>query len=143
MDIYEEAVLNYITSSNDRFVNPQFNIEWNSQENTGGSLPDFVVLDFQEKTIFIVEVSKAYDITKLLSKVKDRKKRWITPIQTIMNSFGLSWDYHITLFLREDRVQYAIKQLKEEKDVSIISLKTVNCFLGNGEFEGKQTLKNT
>ena len=142
MDIYEEAVLHYITSSNKRFINPQFNLAYNSKKDIGGSLPDFVVLDFEDKTIYIVEVTKAYDIKNLLSKVSEREKRWILPIKEIIDSSFSEWDYHVTLFLREERVKYAKEKLKEDVDVSVISLKEINSFLGNGEFEGKNSLKN-
>jgi len=142
MDLYEEAVLHYIASSNKRFINPQFNLSYNSKKDIGGSLPDFVILDFEDKTIYIVEVTKAYDIKNLLSKVSEREKRWILPIkETIASSFS-EWDYHVTLFLREDRVEYAKNKLEEDVDVSVISLKEINSFLGNGKFEGKNSLKN-
>ena len=52
MDICEEAVLHYITSSSKRFVNPQFNIAYDSNRGIRGSLPDFVVLDFEDRTVF-------------------------------------------------------------------------------------------
>jgi len=57
-----------------------------------------------------------------------------------INCFS-EWDYHVTLFLREERVKYARDKLKNF-DVSVISLKEINSFLGNGEFEGKNSLKN-
>ena len=69
MDIYEEAVLYYISSSSKRFINLQFDIAYNSEKDIGGSLPDFVVLDFEDKTVYIIEVTRAYDIKNLLSKV--------------------------------------------------------------------------
>lgn len=92
MDIYEEAVLNYITQSNQRFVNPQFSLAYDAKQDIGGSLPDFVVLDFELKTIFIVEVSKAYDIKNLLSKAKEKEERWILPLKNIIDSKLSQWD---------------------------------------------------
>jgi len=142
MDIYEEAVLHYIASNNKRFINPQFNLDYDSKKDIGGSLPDFVVLDFEDKTIYIIEVTKAYDIKKLLSKVSERKRRWIHPIRETIDSNFSEWDYHVTLFLREDRIKYAKDKLKDDTDVSIISLKEINCFLGNSTFERKNSLKN-
>ena len=142
MDIYEEAVLYYISSSSKRFINPQFDIAYNSEKDIGGSLPDFVVLDFEDKTVYIIEVTRAYDIKNLLSKVSEREKRWILPIKETIDSNFSEWDYHITLFLREDRVKDAKDKLEKDVDVSVISLKKINCFLGNGEFEGKNSLKN-
>ena len=34
------------------------------------------------------------------------------------------------------------KIYQKDVDVSVISLKNINCFLGDGEFEGKNSLKN-
>jgi len=140
MDIYEEAVLNYITQSNQRFVNPQFSLVYDAKQDIGGSLPDFVVLDFELKTIFIVEVSKAYDIKNLLSKVKEKDERWILPLQKTIDTSLNQWDFHVTLFIREERTKYARESLREIENTSVISLKNLNCFLGNGEFEGKNSL---
>ena len=100
MNIYEEAVLNYITSDNNRFINPQFNIEYYEDEGNkiGGSLPDFVVLDFKEKTVYIVEVTQSYDLLKLFSKVNDRENRWIRPIKETLDDSFKYWDYHVTLY---------------------------------------------
>ena len=92
MDIYEEAVLHYITSSSKRFVNLQFNIAYNSKKDIGGSLPDFVVLDFEDRTVYIIEVTKAYDIKNLLSKVSEREKRWILPIKETIDSSFSEWE---------------------------------------------------
>jgi len=142
MDIYEELVLNYIASNNKRFINPQFNIEWNKEDKTGGSLPDFVVLDFEKQTIYIVEVTKAYDIKNLLSKVDERKKRWIEPIKKSLDDFFKNWEYHVTLFLRDERVAYAIDKTKDyNNEVSIISLKKINPYLGTTGFENDNMLK--
>ena len=142
MDIYEEAVLNYITSNSNRFINPQFNIEWNKENRTGGSLPDFVVLDFSKQTVYIVEVTKAYDIKNLLLKVEQRQKRWIEPIRKLLDDFFMSWEFHVTLFLRDERVEYALNKTKNyHKEVSIISLKNINCFLGNANFEEESILQ--
>jgi len=140
MDIYEEAVLNYITQSNQRFVNPQFSLAYDAKQDIGGSLPDFVVLDFKLKTIFIVEVSKAYDIKNLLAKAKKKEERWILPLGNIIDSELNQWNYHVTLFVREERVKYARESLREMENISVISLKNINCFLGNGEFEGQNSL---
>jgi dsDNA-specific endonuclease/ATPase MutS2 len=141
MDIYEEVVLNYITSDSNRFVNPQFNIEYDKQDEIGGSLPDFIVLDFQAEIVFIVEVSTAWNIDKLISKVKEKDIRWIKPLKKHFskNTIIKDWEYRVTLFLRDERVEYAKKKLDDEL-VNIISLKTINSFLGNNTFESDNKL---
>ncbi len=43
------------------------------------------------------------------------------------------------MFLRDERVEYAKKKLDDEL-VNIISLKTINSFLGNNTFESDNKL---
>lgn len=142
MDIYEEAVLNYITESPQRFVNPQYNIDYDKSSDTGGSLPDFITLDFKDRIIYIIEVTRSYNLKNLLIKVSEREKRWIQPVKNSIDESLQHWKFHTTLFIREDRIEYIKNKLSGEIDVSIISLKTVDFFLGNGSYANENCLIN-
>jgi hypothetical protein len=50
MDIFEEAVLTYLSAPPGRFIRSQFSIAY--QNGAGGSCPDFVVLDFPKTTVY-------------------------------------------------------------------------------------------
>ena len=59
MEVFEEAVLAYISAAPGRFVKPQYDIKY--KDGVGGSCPDFVVIDYIKKTIYVVEVTTASD----------------------------------------------------------------------------------
>lgn len=136
MDRYEEAVMDYITGSGQRFVCPQFSIPYKDGE--GGSLPDFVVIDFEDKTIYVIEVTKAWDADKLLERVQQRKQRWINPLiehfQMLNKEFS-KWEYRVTLFVREKRKKYYEKKLADQNDVAVFSIEKVS-FPYSWEWDG-------
>jgi len=140
MDIYEEAVLKYISEKHTRFVNPQYALKWDKTEEIGGSLPDYVVLDIEEQYVYIVEVSKASNIDALCKKVKDKNKNWIQPIKKLFPEPYCNWSFHVTIFIREENVDKT-NLLFQENDVSVISLKQVNNFLGNLDYDSTCPLK--
>ena len=54
--------------------------------------------------------------------------------------FTYQWDFHVSLFIREERVKYARVSLSEIENISVISLKKINSFLGDGDFESQNSL---
>ena len=136
MDRYEEAVMYYITGPGQRFVSPQFSIPYKNGE--GGSLPDFVVIDFEDKTIYVVEVTTAWDTGKLLERVQQRKPRWINPLREYfqkLNKEFSEWKYRVTLFVREARKEYYETKLADHNDVSVFSIEEVS-FPYSWEWDG-------
>lgn len=73
MDLFEELVMFKLTRNSPVFVSPQYSVmeesgkEWNC--------PDFVMLNFRDGTISIVEVNIAADPKDLEQKVADRQKQ--------------------------------------------------------------------
>jgi Holliday junction resolvase-like predicted endonuclease len=63
MNLLEEAVLEYLTHDGDVFLCPQYRAR--------GGNPDFVALNFTKHQIEVVEVSGAYNLKRLVSKVKE------------------------------------------------------------------------
>ena len=127
MDKYEESVLEYITAETHRFVNPQFDIQYQDKE--GGSCPDFVVIDYKDKTIYIVEVSIASNISGLIEKVKERQVRWISPIKNHfyeLNHEFKKWDYRITIFVRDTNKNQFQSKFDSSPDVSVKSIEDIS-----------------
>ncbi|MGH8397927.1 MAG: hypothetical protein ACRETA_06750 [Gammaproteobacteria bacterium] len=127
MDIYEQAVLQYISAPVWRFVNPQMALPY--EVNKGESCPDFVVLDFRLKTFYVVEVTVASNITAQLKKIKDREKRWYSPLrqhisQYYNSSYFTTWNYRVTLFIRADMFEHANAALMGNKDVPVCKVET-------------------
>lgn len=123
MDRFEEAVLEYITAVPERFVNPQFSIPYG--QGKGGSVPDFVVLDFRGKSLFVVEVTSASNTTGVLERVQERQKRWISPLkahfQGLDPCFG-TWEYRVTLFVRGEEEKKVRSAMAQDVDISVFSL---------------------
>ncbi|MBF0227926.1 MAG: hypothetical protein HQK76_20985 [Desulfobacterales bacterium] len=126
MDIFEDAVLTYISAAPGRFVSPQFTIAY--ENGIGGSCPDFVVLDFQSSTIYVAEVTVATNPATIFSRVLERETRWFAPLRNDISKLGAvftSWKYRVTLFIREEVCDSLRKKTAKMPDVSVISLDTV------------------
>ena len=125
MDIYEQAVLEYISAPLWRFVNPQMALP-------GDSCPDFVVLDFKLATIYIVEVTTASNIKSHLEKINQREQRWYQPLRMLVKTHRETplnlWKYRTAFFVREDVYANAKSALGNCEDVSVLSVE--NAFQG-------------
>jgi hypothetical protein len=99
MDLFEELVMQYVTKDGSTFVSPQFPV------GKGWSAPDFVALDFSRKRVSVIEVTTAYDPTKLANKVADREQQWFAKLRTQLEQKRIvdgSWSYWVQVFIRRD-----------------------------------------
>jgi len=127
MDRYEEAVMEYITGSKHRFVSPQFDIPYENEK--GGSCPDFVVLDYQERIVYVVEVTSSSNTNTLLNRVKERSDRWLQPVKkylTGMSADFTEWGYRVSLFVRKNNLGSVKLKLEGNSDVSVFALEDVS-----------------
>jgi hypothetical protein len=123
MELFEQAVLAYLTGPPQRFVHPQYSFTY--RDGVGGSTPDFVVLDFAGPTAYVVEVTAAYNIQPLIDRVRDRENRWYVRLREHLATPHLNriaWKIHTTIFVRADRKNDALKALGNETDVTVIAL---------------------
>lgn len=105
MEIFEEAVLSYICASPGRFVKPQYDLKY--KDGFGGSCPDFVVIDYMKKTIYVVEVTTSSDASTINSRILERETRWFIPLKSEMSKINESfkeWNYRVTLFVRKSLI---------------------------------------
>ena len=126
MEYFETAVLAYLTAPGNRFVSPQFALPFKDGE--GGSCPDFVVLDFGVSTVYVVEVTTSSNPRNLLSRVREKDKRWLTPLRHHMSSIAESfngWKYRLTLFVRDEVCRQIEEAVRNEPDVFVVSLDKV------------------
>jgi hypothetical protein len=121
MEFYEEAVMHYLTANQKTFVIPQFSIgndgEW--------SRPDFVALNIPDKICYIVEVSAAYDLKRLVEKVHDKENQWINELKFQLESTRVAdknWTYEIRIFVRNDRIEWFGNAVASMPDVKVRSL---------------------
>jgi hypothetical protein len=121
MEIFEEAVLAYISAAPGRFVKPQYDLKY--KDGVGGSCPDFVVIDYIKKTIYVVEVTTASDASTIISRIRERETRWFIPLKIEMSQWSESfteWKYRVTLFVRDSLINK--KDIEEMNDVFVIYL---------------------
>jgi len=126
MEFFEAAVLAYLTASPNRFVSPHFSLPYKSGQ--GGSCPDFVVLDFGKVTVYVVEVTAASSIGGILSRVREKDRRWIRPLKdhlTKTSDIFHGWEYKVAVFVREEVREGLRKALAEEPNVFVESLDKV------------------
>lgn len=125
--VYEVAVMHYLTRMGDVFLCPQFPI----RDEKGGlwSTPDFVALDFAKKTVEIVEVSSASDVSSLRQKVINRDSRWMAKIRKHLAELDAAvqnWPIGVRVFAREANLS-RFEKLAGETTVVTQSLESVMC----------------
>jgi hypothetical protein len=126
VELFEQAVLAYLTGPTLRFVRPQYSFTY--RDGVGGSTPDFVVLDFAGPTAFVVEVTAAYNVETLIERVRERETRWYAPLRNDLGAphlSGIRWTLRTTIFVRGDRKEHVLKALGVESDVTVIALDDV------------------
>lgn len=121
MEIFEEAVLAYISAAPGRFIKHQYDLKY--KDGVGGSCPDFVVIDYIKKTIYVVEVTTASNASTIISRIRERETRWFIPLKIEMSQWSESfteWKYRVTLFVRDSLINK--KDIEAMNDVFVIYL---------------------
>jgi Holliday junction resolvase-like predicted endonuclease len=109
--LYEVFVLNFLTRDGKTFAAPQYDID------NGYSCPDFVALRPSEKKVIVVEVSTAYDLTRLADKLRNKNAHWferLTKLLVERRVVDASWDYEIMVFVRRNRINWLREKLGED-----------------------------
>ena len=118
MDIFEQMAMGYLTKNGRVFVSPQYSIDrdW--------SCPDFVALDFERKRVWVVEVSAAWDVKGLASKVNDCERQWMSRLRDQLRQKGIlgvddGWSEGIMVFIRESRIEDFNKRLTRRDGIVV------------------------
>lgn len=77
----EDAIAKYLSCNGRAFICPQYTIAWDPVHQDGGSCPDFVALDFQNRDAVVVEVTTSASINSLLERLVERDTRWLVPLR--------------------------------------------------------------
>jgi hypothetical protein len=127
VDQFEEAVLQYLCAPPERLVNTWVEIPFDGSQ--GGCCPDFFVCDFSDSTVYVVEVTSASNAWKAFGyRVEEREKRWFGPLRNRLATLSpifQSWDYHVTLCVRNEQLAKVRERASALPDVSVISLDDV------------------
>ena len=127
MNRYEEVALEYITANPYNYVNTHLAIP--GKNGHANNVPDIVVHNIKTNDFFVVEITSAYNISKLLNKVKDRDTIWYFPIKKMYSKTYSDVDIFTVLFIRGDILEKTEKFLKQNDitDVKLITLEE-SCF---------------
>lgn len=127
MDQAEAAVAEFLTRNGLAFICPQFDFPYAA--NQGGSAPDFVAVDLENRDMAVVEVTTAANINGLLARVRERKTRWYDPLREQRNLWeGLCNDWQVEPrfigFIRRCHIKSAYNELACP-DVTFVPLELV------------------
>lgn len=144
--LFEEGIANYLALSGSVFLAPQYNIiKQGTAGKQGTSCPDFVALDFDRKRIVVVEVTTAWDLNGLVTRISNRNVEWYEPIRAKLPdtdskscclrvehesaSLGRSpdtdtksWCLRVLAFVRTDRIKWIRNKFLTETDVTFYPL---------------------
>lgn len=122
---YELAVLHYINEHPKRWVKPQFHVPFHGG---GSSKPDFVVLDFEKRTLYVVEITVHGDTKGVFSRVHEREQRCYVYLRGYLAELGAEfagWSLHSTIFTRRDALPRNGSPFVDDADVTIIAIEDV------------------
>ena len=113
---YELHVQRFLTCNGTTFVSSQYDLPFNKDLASGGSRPDFVAIRPSKKEVLIVEVTTAWDIKPLASKVAIGEAQWIRALRHTLSSsdtIDSDWHFKILVFLRANRIKPFLKATGE------------------------------
>jgi hypothetical protein len=119
MDIFEEAVMEYLTHDGDVFVCPQYR--------ANGANPDFVALNFTKHQIEVVEVNGGQEPQQSLApKVNDRK--WVNNLVAQLREKKVidgSWKRILRVFIIKAKKEQFCKKIVSPHDVLVETIDDV------------------
>jgi hypothetical protein len=100
------------------FVSPQYSV----MDETGKewTCPDFVMLNFRDRTISIFEVDTVAHPKNLERKAADRHKQWLTKLRSQLKRNAVvdaSWAIRVDVFVRHQAVPKFKEEFSQENDV--------------------------
>jgi len=122
MDIYEQCVMKFLTANGTSFINPQLSIPYDKEIDSGGSLPDFVLIRPSLKEFWIVEVTATGSIRGLSSKFATAEKQWLRAVRKIMIQNGSAdetWSFSMLAFVRTDKVTEFSRYTKDVENLFV------------------------
>ncbi|WP_133250222.1 hypothetical protein [Novacetimonas pomaceti] len=116
-------LITYLTMDGQTYIASQVEIAF--ENNQGGSCPDYVALDFRNRHVVVVEETEAWNIQPLCNRIRERDKRWFTPLAAFMLKKGIvnpDWGMRMLGIVRPDRIEAFNKAFAQDGDVSFVSI---------------------
>ena len=105
MDVFEQAIMQYIATDRSTLVVPQYDLE------SGFASFDFLAINLKRKIIYMVEVSSAANLARLLGKINEAFEpgRHVEKLKHQLEiespSQFTSWPIRGAMFIRREKVQ--------------------------------------
>lgn len=106
----ENLIELYVTRGGRVFVSPQYDVKHEAESGEGGSCPDLVALDTEEREVVVIEVSSASNLKALFGKIDERESRWFNPIMRRLLKDEVvtpKWQIRFLGFVRRDNLESA------------------------------------
>lgn len=125
--LYEEAVMWYVTAGGQRFVCPQFRVHASASK--WDAYPDFVAVDFHAKTLYVIEVTIASNVSKIARRIASNGPETKKFLKENLKNDSVDfedWAVKFRVFLRSTdactRFSKLLKELFKKSDVSEVEL---------------------
>ena len=105
MDIFEQAIMQYIVTDHSTLVMPQYDLE------SGWASFDFLAINLKRKIVYMVEVSSAANLTPLQGKINEafepgrHAERLKRQLETESPGQFSSWPIRAAVFIRNDKME--------------------------------------
>jgi hypothetical protein len=103
VDTFEELVMFMLTRKPYVFLCPQYCVR--TAEGKEWSYPDFVVLNFKDEIISVVEVTAAANPKALFERLRNKEYQWLEKLRRQLEGNRVvkgSWNYRIDVYAREE-----------------------------------------
>ena len=111
--LYEDAVMWYVSAGGQRFVCPQFLIHRDADK--WESNPDLVAVDFKVKTLYVIEVTTSSDASDVAKKIGGNARTIVGLLkENLVNDYVdfQFWKIKFRAFIRDDQREKFLKVLK-------------------------------
>jgi len=113
MDLYEDVTQIYLTAVEGLFLLPQCQIKHSVEGKPWFACPDFVALDFRDRRIQVIEVTKrdARDTVELAEKLRLSHRSHVEHyVRTTTLANALEYPFQWRFFVRDEAAANALKQ---------------------------------
>lgn len=117
MNFYENVVVDYLRADRSLFINTQCCIQLNAADNPDTSGPhwycDAVAADFQNRTIFLCEISYGAQLSDLTKRLRAWHEDWarVRSALTRDNHLPMDWPVRPWIFIPEAAISILLKRL--------------------------------
>jgi len=123
---FEDYVMEYLTRDPYVFLNAQYSIKDDAGDEW--ACPDFVALNFRDRSVSVVEVSTGYNPEALANKVRDCEHHWFSALRKQLARRSIvdgTWTFEVEVFIRKNAIEQFRAKIGNRSDVIIHALEVL------------------